>query len=52
MDVKISGDIVADTFAKEIKEIEKSGKKKNWIGGKDGLGHNLRVSVIEIKNMS
>ena len=34
-----------DVFAKEIKSIEKVGKRKNWIGGKDGVGVGIDVEV-------
>ena len=32
-------------FADEIERIFKSGKKKNWIGGKSGTGHRIEVRV-------
>lgn len=35
---------VKKLFGDEIEQINKAGKKKNWIGGKDGYGH--RVDVI------
>lgn len=31
-------------FADEIVKVEKTGKKKNWVGGREGCGH--RVEVI------
>ena len=34
-----------EAFGKEIKAIEKVGKKKNWIGGKEGTGHRVNVDV-------
>lgn len=33
------------TLGKLIKSVEKVGKKKRWIGGKDGSGHRVDVSV-------
>lgn len=35
---------VHELFADELEQIQKAGKKKNWIGGKDGHGH--RVDVV------
>ena len=32
-------------WKKEISEIEKVGKRKNWIGGRDGVGHKLVVEL-------
>lgn len=32
-----------ELFGDEIKRIEKTGKKKNWIGGKDGYGHRIDI---------
>ncbi|KAK3052798.1 retrograde regulation protein 2 [Extremus antarcticus] len=44
---KVSLEDDADTmvFEKEIKAVEKAGKKKNWIGGRDGIGHKVDVEV-------
>lgn len=32
-------------FEKELKTIEKVGKKKNWIGGKGGLGYKINLHL-------
>lgn len=32
-----------ELFGDEIKKIEKTGKKKSWIGGKDGYGHRVDI---------
>lgn len=33
-------------FGKTIKAVEKVGKRKRWIGGRDGAGHRVEVSVV------
>jgi len=33
-------------FGKAVKAVEKVGKKKRWIGGKDGDGHRVEVVVV------
>lgn len=38
-------DMDAGAFGKAIKAVEKVGKKKRWIGGKEGSGHRVDVSV-------
>lgn len=38
-------DVNAQAFGKEISSIEKLGKKKRWIGGKDGFGHKIDVEA-------
>ena len=43
--IGVAKDLDRDTFAKEIKNIEKIGKKKNWLGGKGGIGFKVRVNV-------
>ncbi|GAB1725062.1 hypothetical protein NU195Hw_g6784t1 [Hortaea werneckii] len=37
---------VAEAVEKETNAIEKVGKKKRWIGGKDGVGHKVSVQVF------
>ena len=44
LSVQFDSEIDPEMFAKELKAIEKVGKKKNWIGGKDGLGRKVLVS--------
>lgn len=34
-----------DIFAKELKNIAKVGKKKNWVGGKEGVGFKINVTI-------
>ena len=36
----------AKALGKSIKAVEKVGKKKKWIGGKDGSGHRVEVIVV------
>jgi retrograde regulation protein 2 len=36
----------AKALGKAIKAVEKVGKKKKWIGGKDGSGHRVEVIVV------
>ncbi|GAB7323298.1 hypothetical protein MBLNU13_g05773t1 [Cladosporium sp. NU13] len=36
----------AAALGKAIKAVEKVGKKKKWIGGKDGSGHRVEVIVV------
>lgn len=39
------GDSGVEVFEAELKAIEKVGKPKNWIGGKEGWGYKLRVEA-------
>nr|POE77813.1 retrograde regulation protein 2 [Quercus suber] len=34
-----------EAFEKELRDIEKVGKKKRWIGGHDGVGYKIAVSA-------
>ena len=43
--VRYAKDIDDSMLAKEIKDIEKLGKKKHWIGGKSGVGFKVNVVV-------
>ncbi|KAI5363917.1 Putative ppx/GppA phosphatase, ATPase, nucleotide binding domain-containing protein [Septoria linicola] len=45
--VLVGADVDKDDVEQEANEIEKVGKRKRWIGGRDGIGH--RISV-EVKN--
>ena len=36
-------------FAKEIKSIEKAGKRKNWVGGRDGVGMKVIVEINSLQ---
>ena len=47
--VGLAKDLDRETFAKEIRNIEKIGKKNNWIGGKEGVGFKLDVVVKPLK---
>jgi retrograde regulation protein 2 len=38
--------IDAAAFGKAIKSLEKVGKRKRWIGGRDGSGHRVEVVVV------
>ena len=49
LQIALSLDYDQDFFAKEIKNIEKIGKKKNWIGGKNGTGMKITVDLTLLK---
>jgi len=36
----------AAAFGKAVKGVEKVGKRKRWIGGKDGVGHRVEVVLV------
>lgn len=33
-----------ELFADELEQIAKAGKKKNWVGGKEGRGHRIEIA--------
>jgi retrograde regulation protein 2 len=41
----VSADVDDEVFGVEAKAIEKVGKRKRWIGGRDGIGHRVEVDV-------
>ncbi|KAK5131533.1 hypothetical protein LTR08_000860 [Meristemomyces frigidus] len=41
--VAFGSGVDAQCFSKELQSIEKVGKKKRWIGGRDGLGYKVDV---------
>lgn len=41
----ISTAVDRESFDLEAHEIEKTGKRKRWIGGRDGIGHRVSVEV-------
>ncbi|SMR55905.1 unnamed protein product [Zymoseptoria tritici ST99CH_3D1] len=41
----VSSDVDDEVFGVEAKAIEKVGKRKRWIGGRDGIGHKVEVEV-------
>ncbi|KAK5114476.1 hypothetical protein LTR62_002411 [Meristemomyces frigidus] len=43
--VSFAQDVRSAGFEKEVHEIEKVGKKKRWIGGRDGVGYRVAVEV-------
>lgn len=43
--VIVTADVDVDIFEVEARGIEKVGKKKRWIGGKDGVGHKIEVDI-------
>lgn len=45
LNVQFDAELDPAMFASELKDIEKVGKKKNWIGGKDGSGYKVSVEV-------
>ncbi|CAK3909348.1 Ppx- -domain-containing [Lecanosticta acicola] len=42
---EIAGDVDGEVLGMELREIEKVGKRKRWIGGRDGIGHRVNVEV-------
>jgi retrograde regulation protein 2 len=46
LQVSFGQGIDAEAFSKAIKGVEKVGKRKRWIGGKDGVGHRVEVIVV------
>lgn len=46
--VAAASDVDVGAFAKEIKGIEKVGKPKRWIGGRDGIGHKVSVETAKM----
>ncbi|KAK5168881.1 retrograde regulation protein 2 [Saxophila tyrrhenica] len=47
--VSVGDDVDGKSLEKEVKAIEKAGKKKNFIGGKDGIGHKVEVEVKKLE---
>ena len=45
LSAQVLQEIDQETFVKETKMVEKVGKRKNWIGGKDGVGYKVHVDV-------
>lgn len=43
--IAFAPDVDTQAFDKELKGIEKIGKKKRWIGGRDGTGHKVAVEA-------
>lgn len=41
----ITADVDQEAFLSEAHDIEKVGKRKRWIGGRDGIGHRVHVKV-------
>jgi retrograde regulation protein 2 len=46
LQVSFGQGVDAAALGKAIKAVEKVGKKKKWIGGKDGSGHRVEVIVV------
>lgn len=42
---RTDGDVDGELLGVELKGIEKVGKRKRWIGGREGIGHRVRVEV-------
>ncbi|KAK4497899.1 hypothetical protein PRZ48_010554 [Zasmidium cellare] len=42
---KISKDVDEEVFGIEAHGVERVGKRKRWIGGRDGIGHQVAVEV-------
>jgi retrograde regulation protein 2 len=45
LQVTLSADIDPALFDAEARDIEKVGKRKRWIGGRDGAGHRVAVEI-------
>ncbi|KAF2213636.1 hypothetical protein CERZMDRAFT_96467 [Cercospora zeae-maydis SCOH1-5] len=45
LQVGITGDVDGEIVRHEAKEVEKVGKRKRWIGGREGIGHRLSVEI-------
>jgi retrograde regulation protein 2 len=45
LQVTLSADIDPALFDAEARDIEKVGKRKRWIGGRDGAGHRVAVNI-------
>ena len=45
VDIAFGPNVDAQAFSKEVSTIEKVGKRKRWIGGRDGLGYRVDVRV-------
>ncbi|PPJ59427.1 hypothetical protein CBER1_02419 [Cercospora berteroae] len=50
LEVGVSGDVDEEVVEHEAHEVEKVGKRKRWIGGRDGIGHRLSVNVRPIRS--
>ncbi|PIA96225.1 Retrograde regulation protein 2 [Cercospora beticola] len=50
LEVGVSGDVDEEVVEHEAHEVEKVGKRKRWIGGRDGIGHRLSVKVHSIRS--
>lgn len=48
---EISADVDSEVFGVESRAIEKVGKRKRWIGGRDGIGHRVEVVVQNKQRM-
>lgn len=46
--VDLDAELDPEMFTKEVKGIDKVGKKKNWIGGKDGVGYKVVVETATL----
>ncbi|KAF2173546.1 hypothetical protein M409DRAFT_48508 [Zasmidium cellare ATCC 36951] len=45
---KISADVDEEVFGIEAHGVERVGKKKRWIGGREGIGHRVSVDVSSV----
>jgi retrograde regulation protein 2 len=45
--VSLPKEIDRALFDAEAKDIEKVGKRKRWIGGRDGAGHRVAVEFVD-----
>lgn len=46
LQISFGTEVNSEMFAKETKAIDKIGKKKNWIGGKGGIGYKVVVESV------
>ncbi|KAM3413928.1 hypothetical protein BST61_g10599 [Cercospora zeina] len=48
LQVGIIGDVDEEVVSHGANEVEKVGKRKRWIGGRDGIGHRLSVEICAV----
>lgn len=48
--VRFGSEVDSEMFCGEVKNIEKVGKKKNWVSGKDGFGYKVAVVLEDFEH--
>jgi retrograde regulation protein 2 len=46
LEVLFGADLAPEAFEKVVKGVEKVGKRKRWVGGRDGAGFRVDVRVV------